>query len=94
MKLHLKTRTEISRDRAIPKNKTNNIKRKETYKEGLMEINKEEDKYDRLFEQKLAAQYREFKRIKEYKIQSVKFMRIVVIIATIIILALLLITYG
>lgn len=94
MKLHLKTKSEISRDKLMIRNKSSNINRRETYKEGLMQINREEDKYDRLFEQKLAAQYREFRRIKEYKLQSVKFIRIMAIIFTIIILTLLLITYG
>jgi hypothetical protein len=68
--------------------------KEDQYKQGLMQINNQEEKYDDLFEQKLAAQYKEFKSIKDYKLQSVKFIRIMIILVVIMVIALLLITYN
>jgi len=88
MKLHLRRKSKKNNNRNIPTPK------KESYKDGLMQINVQEEKYDKLFEQKLAAQYREFKNIKEYKLQSLKFVRIIIILAVIMIIALLVLTYS
>jgi hypothetical protein len=64
-----------------------------SYKKGLLEVDKEEDKYDKLFEQKLAAQYREFRNLKEHHMQLKKFIRITVVLIVIVLVALLLISF-
>ena len=66
---------------------------KESYKDGLLQIDEEEEKFDKLFEKKLAQQYQEFRLIKEHHLQIKKFVRIFAILITIILLALLLLSY-
>jgi hypothetical protein len=84
----------------VGKNKKDSKKRvaiiipnESSYKRGLLEINQQETKYDRLFEQKLAEQYREFRNLKEHHMQSKKFIRILVVLMTIVLIALLLLSY-
>jgi len=60
------------------------------YKKELLEIDKTEEKFDRLFEQKLASQYREFRNMKEHHMQTKKFVRIFIVLMTIVLIALLL----
>ena len=66
----------------------------DSYKKGLLEVNKQEDRYDKIFEQKLAAQYKEFRNLKEHHMQTQKFVRIIVVIVVVIIIALLVLSYG
>jgi hypothetical protein len=97
MKLHLRDKGKKNSNNISKNTKKKTIKKiqkKESYIVGLMNTNTQEEKYDKIFEQKLALQYKEFKNIKDYKLQSIKFIRIMIILATIIILALLLITYS
>ena len=62
-------------------------------KEELIDSNIEA-RYDKLFEQKLAEQYKEFRELKEHSMQMKKFVRALMVIITIIILALLLLTFS
>jgi len=71
-----------------------NISIVDGYKKGLLEIDKQQDKYDRLFEQKLAEQYREFRNLKEHRMQSKRFLRIIIVLITIVLIALLILSYG
>jgi len=50
--------------------------------------------YDKIFEQKLADQYRVFRSLKENHLQTKKFIRILTILLVIIILAVLLISFS
>lgn len=70
------------------------VPKESDYKKGLLEINQQEDKYNKLFEQKLAQQYREFRNLKEHHMQSKKFWRIIIVLATIVLIALLLLSYN
>jgi hypothetical protein len=63
------------------------------YKKGLMTVDNEEKKFDKLFEQKLSEQYREFRNLKEHHIQTKKFIRIFIVLMTIILIALLIATF-
>jgi len=63
------------------------------YKKGLLEVNQQENQYDKLFEQKLAQQYREFRNLKEHHMQTKKFLRIVIVLITVVLIALLLLSY-
>ncbi len=63
------------------------------YKKGLLEVDKQEEKYDKLFEQKLAEQYKEFRNLKENHLQSKRFFRILMVLVTIVLIALLLLSY-
>ena len=85
-------------ERYKPKIKRNRIikhivSHRDEYKEGLLEIDKQEDKYNKLFEQKLSQQYREFRNLKENHLQLKKFARIVGILITIVLIALLLLSF-
>ncbi len=99
MKLNLKKKkSKISKVKTENNNATNKTKNtkvisKESFKDGLMEVNVQEEKYDKLFEQKLASQYQEFRNIKDHKLQSIKFIRIIIILAVIMVVALLLMSY-
>ena len=75
-------------------NYKNKVVGKENYKNGLLEVDVQEEKYNRLFEQKLADQYKEFKNIKEHHIQIKKFIRILAALMTIILIALLIMSFG
>jgi hypothetical protein len=66
----------------------------DNYRSGLLEVDKQQDKYDKLFEQKLAEQYKEFRNLKEQHMQSKRFLRILIVIITIILIALLILSYG
>ena len=52
------------------------------------------DYYDKLFEEKLKSQYREFRDVKERGLQAKKFLRILMVIFTIVLFALLLLTFS
>jgi hypothetical protein len=67
---------------------------KEDYKSELLEVNSKEQEYDRLFEEKLAEQYREFRNLKDHTIQSKRFLGILAILITIILIALLILAYS
>lgn len=67
---------------------------KDSYKKQLLEIDKQEEKLDELFDKKLAAQYREFRNLKEHSNQIRKFVRIFAVIMTIILIALLILSYS
>ncbi len=86
--------------KTIKANKTNSIKqtliiapKENEYKKGLLEVDQQEQKYDKLFEQKLAEQYREFRNLKEHHMQSTKFFRILLVLITVVLIALLLLSY-
>jgi hypothetical protein len=86
--------------KAEKNNKKDSLKRavfitpkESTYKKGLIEVNKQEESYDKLFEQKLAEQYREFRNLKEHHMQSKKFFRILMVLITVVLIALLLLSY-
>lgn len=49
--------------------------------------------YDKIFEEKLAEQYKMFRELKEHHMQTKKFIRIFIAILVIILVALLLMTY-
>jgi len=66
----------------------------DTYKKGLLEVDKEEDKYDKLFEKKLAEQYREFRNLKEHHMLLRRFIKISSILIIIILVALLLLSFS
>lgn len=70
------------------------IESPEQYKKGLLEVDKTEEKFDRLFEQKLASQYREFRNMKEHHMLTKKFVRIFIVLMTIILIALLLVSFS
>lgn len=76
--------------KAIPKE---GISREDNFKKGLLEVDKQEEKYDKLFEQKLAEQYKEFRSFKEHHMQIKKFIGILLILFTIVLISLLLISY-
>ena len=85
----------IRRNRIIKKllapHRTSNI---DNYKKGLLEVDKQEDKYDKLFEQKLAEQYREFRNMKEHHLLLRKFIKISAILIIIVLVALLLLSFS
>ncbi|GEM_PF-6286744 len=68
--------------------------KKNDFKSGLLEVDNQEDRYDKLFEQKLSQQYQDFRKIKDTTMQSKKFIRLLFVLLTIILLALLILTYG
>jgi hypothetical protein len=63
------------------------------YKAGLLEIDKQEEKFDKLFEQKLSQQYKNFRNLKDHHIQTKKFIRIFIVLMTIILITLLLASF-
>jgi hypothetical protein len=63
------------------------------YKNELINSNNEEARYNTLFEQKLAEQYKDFRKVKDHQIHSATFLRMLMVILTIIILALLILSY-
>ena len=63
-------------------------------KKQLLEVDKQEEKFDELFDKKLAAQYREFRNLKEHSNQIRKFVRIFAVIMTLILIALLILSYS
>jgi hypothetical protein len=71
-----------------------NASKTDKYKKELLEVDKQEDKYDKMFEQKLASQYKEFRNLKEHHMQTKKFLRILMVIITVIIIALLVLSYS
>jgi hypothetical protein len=68
--------------------------KKEGYKSGLLQVDKQEEKYNKLFEQKLSEQYREFRNIKDHNLQLKKFLRIFGVIIVIILVAVLLLSFS
>ncbi|MGV8141190.1 MAG: hypothetical protein ACP5NW_01975 [Candidatus Woesearchaeota archaeon] len=66
----------------------------ETYKSGLLQAYDEEKRYNRLFEQKLATQYREFRNLKDNHIQMIKFMKILAVLLIVILFSLFMITLS
>jgi len=62
-------------------------------KKGMIDSNIEA-RYDKLFEEKLSEQYKEFRELKEHSMQMKKFFRALMIIIVIIILAMLLLTFS
>jgi phage-related minor tail protein len=64
------------------------------YKSELLESGSKEQQYDKLFEQKLSGQYKEFRKLKDYSMQSKRFLRILIVLLTIILIALLILSYG
>jgi esterase/lipase len=73
---------------SIVHSQKNKAPKKEKYKEGLLEVDKQEERYNRLFEQKLSEQYKEFRNIKDHHIQIKKFIRVLIVLITIILIAL------
>jgi hypothetical protein len=65
----------------------------EMLKEELLEVADKEKLYDEIFERKLSNDYFSFRETKEYKMQSEKFFRILAIIVTVILVALLLLSF-
>ncbi len=64
------------------------------YKKDLMDVNVVEKNYDTLFEEKLAAEYREFRNNKEHALQAHKFYRALIIVVIVMLLVLLLLSFG
>ena len=64
------------------------------YRDELLNSDKSETTYDKLFEQKLSTQYKDFRNLKEHSMQSRAFLRILIIIITIILIALLILSYN
>jgi hypothetical protein len=64
------------------------------YKEELLNSDKSAQGYDKLFEEKLASQYKAFRNFKENNLQMRRFLRLLSILLMIIILALLLLSFG
>jgi len=69
-------------------------KKEESYKDQLLEVNKEEEKFDKLFDKKLSEQYKEFRNLKDHSLQIKKFVRIFAVIMVIILIALLILSYS
>jgi hypothetical protein len=70
------------------------VPKKDEFKKELLEVDKEENVYNKMFEKKLSEQYREFRNLKEHRLQSKKFMRMIGVLIVIILVALLLLTFG
>ena len=64
------------------------------YKKELLQVNTIEENYDKIFEEKLAEQYREFRNNKEHLLQTKKFYRAIMIVVIIMLLVALLLTFG
>ena len=75
----------------LRKNSAENI---DNFKEELLVVDKEQEKYDKLFEQKLSEQYKEFRNLKEHSAQSKKFIQIIAAIIVIALMAFLLVSFG
>ena len=73
----------------LDNNSTKHLGKKD-YKEQLIDTNAIAEDYNKLFDQKLAEEYKQFKSLKEHNIQMKKFIRILLVIIIIIIVALLL----
>jgi hypothetical protein len=65
----------------------------EKIKQGIINP-KLENRYDKIFETKLAEQYKEFRQLKEHSMQMKKFIRVLMIIITIILITVLLLTFN
>ena len=92
---HNTTKKDVKKNRIIKKiAPIHRAQEKDTYKKGLLEINKEEEKYDKLFEKKLAEQYREFRNLKEHHMLIRRFIKISSILVIIILVALLLLSFS
>lgn len=50
--------------------------------------------FDKVFEQKLAEQYRTFRNLKEHHVQTSKFIRVFLILLVVILIALLLLSFS
>lgn len=50
--------------------------------------------YDKIFEQKLAEQYKLFRNLKEHHMQTKKFIRILIVLLVIVLVAILLISFS
>jgi hypothetical protein len=64
------------------------------FKKELLESDTMKSRYNKLFEQKLGEQYKEFRHIKEHNMQMRRFVRIVMVIIVIIIITLVLLMFG
>ena len=64
------------------------------YRNELLNSDKSEARYDKIFEQKLSTQYKDFRNLKEHATQSRAFLRILIVIITIILIALLILSYN
>ena len=80
-----KTHTEEYKEGILSEQK--HIKKKADYKDQLLEINSKEESYDELFDKKLTAQYTQFRQLKEHNQSMKRFMRILIVIMTLIIVA-------
>lgn len=78
---------------SVPTKDTNNPNEGE-YKKELLEVNELEKNYDKLFQEKLSSEYTKFRNAKDHEIQIKKFLRAFSIILVIILLAMLLLTFG
>jgi len=67
--------------------------RADQYKKDLLSVNDIEQNYDKVFEEKLAAEYREFRDNKEHALQARKFYRALMIIIIVVLLVLLLLNF-
>jgi hypothetical protein len=88
----------IKKNRIIKKivavHRKQDVGRADTYKKGLLEVDKEEEKYDKLFEKKLAEQYREFRNLKEHHMLLRRFIKISGVLVIVILVALLLLSFS
>ncbi|MFA5797643.1 MAG: hypothetical protein WC916_06455 [Candidatus Woesearchaeota archaeon] len=84
--------------KTIPKKRFHSVKTgresSAQYKKELLKVNTIEENYDKVFEEKLAEQYREFRNNKEHFLQTKKFYRAIMIIVIIMLLVALLLTFG
>lgn len=65
-----------------------------SYKNDLLEINQVEKNYDKVFQEKLSEEYMKFRNTKDHEIQIRKFLRAFSIILIIILVVMLLLTFG
>jgi hypothetical protein len=98
-KKNKKSSSKKTHSKSSSSTKTAEVKEKhsfhhENFKEELLKIDNEEDKYDKLFEQKLSTQYREFRNLKEHSSQSKKFYGIIGFLILLILAVILVLSFG
>lgn len=74
--------------------KTKKYGKEQSTKSQILSVNNSEKDYDRIFEQKLAENYKIFRELKEHHLQVRKYVGILVFILVIILTALLLLTFS
>ncbi len=68
--------------------------KKDTYKDALLAVDSQEEKYNKLFDQKINEQYRTFQTLKDQAQHHKRFNQIIAVIIALILIVLLLLSFS